>query len=224
MKNGNGKKTRVLITDDHSMLVDGLREIIEMQPGLVVAGATPNGDECVKLARELAPDVILMDISLQGKSGIEATRVIKKERPAVKVLMVSSYDDDFHIMESFQAGADGFIPKHLHAKEIIKAIHEVMEKGNYVPQAIVSKLVHSVRALPEMTVRSAVTHGLTPAELRVLNAIRDGRGTKQVAVDLDLKEKTVRNQLNSIFDKLGVNGRLQAVDVAIKKGIISRDG
>ncbi len=216
-------KIKILIVDDHSMLIDGLKDILDEQKDMEVIGATGDGQECIAMAKKLSPDIVLMDINLPGMTGITATRLIKKEAPAIKILMISSYDDDLHIIESFQAGADGYIPKSYHVTKMIEAIRQVEEKGSFVTDNVVSKLIRNLRDLPSATVSASASFGLTPTEIKVLDAIKDGKQTKEAAVVLKVKEKSVRNHLNSIYSKLDVNNRVRAIELAIKKGIIARD-
>lgn len=217
------KAIKILIADDHSMLIDGLKDILSDLKDIDVVGEAGTGEESVRLAKSLKPDIVLMDIKLPGISGIAATELIKKDCPGIKVLMVSSYDDDSHILDSFRAGADGYIPKYLHVTKIIESIYEVHKKGAYVPEAIAHKLVRSLKNLPGQMARESAQFHLTPMEIRILEAIKDGKQTKEAAQALGIKEKTVRNHLNSIYLKLAVKNRTQAISLAINRGIISQE-
>jgi len=223
MQKSKADKIRVMIADDHSMLIDGLKDILSDLKDIEVVGDAGTGEDSVKLAKSLKPDVILMDINLPGISGIAATEIIKKENPKIKVLIVSSYDDDSHIVEAFRVGADGYVPKHLHVTKIIESIYEVYRKGTYVPESIIPKLLRSLKNLPSGMVRESANFQLTPTEIRVLEAIKGGQQSKEAAKTLKISEKTVRNHLNSIYLKMGAKNRSQAVSLAISRGILSRD-
>ena len=223
MAKARTRKIKILIADDHSMLVDGLKDILSDLKDLQVVGEAATGEESVRLAKSLKPDIVLMDINLPGISGIAATELIKKDCPRTRVLIISSYDDDAHVVEAFRVGADGYVPKHLHVTKMIESIYEVHKKGIYVPEAIVPKLIRSLKNLPGQMVRESANYHLTLTEIKILESIKDGKQTKEAAQILKIKEKTVRNHLNNIYLKLGVKNRAQAIALAIHRGILSRD-
>ncbi len=204
------------------MLIDGLKDILSDLKDIEVVGEAGSGEESVKLAKGLNPDVVLMDINLPGISGIAATGIIKRDCPGTRVLIISSYDDDFHIMSAFRAGADGYVPKHMHVTKMIEAVYEVHKKGTYVPEALVPKVVRAIKNFSGKA-GGLETFGLTPTEIKVLEAIKDGKQTKEAAAALQIAEKTVRNHLNNVFLKLQVKTRAQAIALAVARGIISRD-
>ena len=205
------------------MFTDGLKDILSGLNDIQVVGEARTGKESVQLTKSLEPDIVLMDINLPEMSGIQATETLKKECPKTKVLIISSYDDDAHIIESFRAGAAGYIPKYLHATQMIKSIYEAHKKGTAIHETILPKLLRGLKNLPSTLIRESANFQLTPMEIRVLESIKDGKQSKEAALTLKISEKTIRNHLSSIYLKLDVKSRSQAIALAINRGILSRD-
>jgi len=205
------------------MLIDGLKDILSDLKDIQVVGEAATGEESVHLTKQLKPDIVLMDINMPGITGIAATEIIKKECPKTRVIIISSYDDDSHIVDAFRVGADGYVPKHMHVTKMIESIYEVHKRGTYVPESLVHKLVRSLKNLPSAMARESAGFQLTPMEIRVLEAIKDGQQSKDASKTLKISEKTVRNHLNSIFLKMDVKTRSQAIALAVNRGILSRD-
>ena len=221
MEKKSGPKIRILIADDHSILRDSLKDALGRQKNLEIVGDAGDGEECLRLAKSLKPDVILLDIKLPKASGIEITRQIKKTLPEIKILILSTYDDDLHVFEAFHAGADGFLSKVTPVQEMIDTICKIDKEGMMIPEKIAPKLLRGIRNLDVKKVSEFVNSNLTPAELRVINCVKKGKDNKEIARELSIGQKTVRNHLSSIFLKLDARTRTDAVVKAIAKGIIS---
>jgi len=214
------KAIRILVADDHVLFREGLRKILELEEDIKILGEANDGAETLQLTNKLRPDVILMDISLPGPNGIRITRQIKRRFRKVHVIMLSMYEDTAHIMESFQAGASGYVIKTRPSGELIETIHSVVREGVSIPPLIEHKLLKGIRK-PDFLIgtRRAI---LTKREVRVLKLVASGKTNKEIAKRLFVSEKTVKNHLNHIYRKMGVKNRAQAVLEGLKRDYISR--
>jgi DNA-binding NarL/FixJ family response regulator len=175
------------------------------------------------MAKKLKPDVILMDIKLPQLDGIAATRIIRKECPQTNVLILSSYEDEAHVTEAIQAGANGYLSKMLPASELVHALKTFTSDGVMIPQPIMGKLIQGLRQMGQPGYENA-PDALTATEIKVMSLLGKGNSNKEIAAALGCSVKTVKNHLNSIFQKLAVNNRTEAVVKAIEKGLISHEG
>jgi len=214
------KKIRILVADDHALFREGLRKILELEEDIKIVGEAKDGAETLGLAERLKPDVILMDISLPGPNGIRITRQIKKRYRKIYVIMLSMYEDTAHIIESFQAGASGYIIKTRPSSELIETIRSVSKEGVSIPPIIEHKLLKGIRE-PDFVGVTKRVH-LTKKEVKILKLVASGNTNKEIARKLFISEKTVKNHLNHIYRKLGVKNRAQAVVEGLKRGYISR--
>ena len=215
------KKIRILIADDHALFREGLRRILELEEDIKIIGEANDGAETLQLANRLKPDVILMDINLPGPNGIRITRQIKKRYRNVYVIMLSMYEDTAHIIESFQAGASGYVIKTRPSGELVQTIRCACRDGVSIPPAIEHKLLKGIR---EPNFLSGAKRGnLTKREVRILKLVASGNTNKQIANRLLVSEKTVKNHLNHIYRKLGVKNRAQAAVEGLRRDYISRD-
>ncbi len=213
------KKVKVLIADDQTLFREGIRDLLENEKILEVVGEAADGLEAVRLARKLKPDVILMDIKLPHLDGVAATRLIRKECPNTNVLILSSYEDEAHVMESIQAGANGYLSKMLPAAELVNALKAFTNDGVMIPQQMMGKLLQGLRQMANGDGNSPVT--LTKTEIRVLVLLGTGKSNKEIAAKLACSVKTIKNHLNAIFQKLEVSNRTEAVVKGIEMGLIS---
>jgi len=214
------KNVTVLIADDQTLFREGIKDLLEDEKGITVVGEASTGPEAVALAKKLKPDVILMDIKLPQMDGVSATRVIRKECPQTNVLILSSYEDEAHVTEAIQAGANGYLSKMLPASELVHALKTFTAEGVMIPQPIMGKLIQGLRQMGTPGYDSA-PDSLTATEIKVMALLGKGKSNKEIAAELNCSVKTVKNHLNSIFQKLGVNNRTEAVVRAIEKGLIS---
>ena len=217
------KTVTVLIADDQTLFREGIKDLLEDEKGISVVGEASNGPEVVAMAKKLKPDVILMDIKLPQMDGVSATRIIRKECPNTNVLILSSYEDEAHVTEAIQAGANGYLSKMLPASELVHALKTFTTDGVMIPQPIMGKLIQGLRQMGQPGYENA-PDALTATEIKVMSLLGKGNSNKEIAATLDCSVKTVKNHLNSIFQKLSVNNRTEAVVKAIEKGLISHEG
>ncbi|HEX7434995.1 MAG TPA: response regulator transcription factor [Anaerolineaceae bacterium] len=212
------EKKRVLIADDHPLFRHGIRGLLVATPDFEVIGEATSGDEAITLADELVPDVILMDIHMPGVNGIEATRRILHDHPQIRVLMVTMFEDDASVFTAMRAGAHGYILKDAQKEDLLRAIRAVGSGEAIFSPAIASRMIaffNSVRP----TAPAQVFPELTEREREILDLIAQGLNNNQVATRLVLSSSTVRNYVSSIFSKLQVADRAQAIVKARDAGL-----
>jgi len=212
------KRVKVLIADDQTLFREGIKDLLENEKSVEVIGEAADGSEVVRLAKKLRPDVILMDIKLPHLDGVSATRLIRKELPNTNVLILSSYEDEAHVMESIQAGANGYLSKMLPAAELVNALKAFANDGVMIPQQVMGKLLQGLR---QMSTSEGSPVSLTKTEIRVLVLLGSGMSNKEIAAKMDCSVKTIKNHLNAIFQKLEVSNRTEAVVKGIEMGLIS---
>ena len=215
------KIVKVLIADDQTLFREGIKDVLTGEKWISVVGEAADGEEAVALAKKLKPDVILMDIKLPKMDGITATKAIKKTEPNINILMLSSFEDEAHVMDAVQAGANGYLSKMLPAAELVNSIRTFTTEGLMIPQQMMSKLLQGLRKMGEPNAPTQAM--LTKTEVKVLDMLGSGLSNKELAIELNCSVKTIKNHLNSAFHKLGVTSRTEAVVKAIKLGIISSD-
>ncbi|MFA5139040.1 MAG: response regulator transcription factor [Elusimicrobiota bacterium] len=216
------KKLTVLIADDQTLFREGIKDLLENEKTIEVVGEAADGQEAVRLAKKLKPNVILMDIKLPHMDGVSATRQIRKECPDTNVLILSSFEDEAHVMESIQAGANGYLSKMLPASELVNALKTFANEGVMIPQPVMGKLIQGLRQMSNATAEATLV-ALTKTEIRVLSLLGRGNANKEIAAVLGCSVKTIKNHLNSIFQKLDVSNRTEAVVKGIEMGIISAE-
>ena len=212
------KAIRVLIVDDHTVVRDGLTAIMGRQKEFVVVGEAEDGLQAVEAARDLRPDVILMDLRMPVLDGVEAMRRIRAEDPDVKFIVVTTYDSDEYVFDAIEAGAKGYLLKDASRKELFEAVRAVHRGESLIEPGVAAKVLDRFVQLSRQTPESA---GLSEREIEVLRLIAKGAANKQIAVALTLSESTIKTHVANIFHKLDVNGRTEAVTQAIQKGIIN---
>jgi len=216
------KKIKVLIVDDHRIVREGLSAILETKEEIHIVGEAGDGGEAVEKARQLLPDVIVMDVSMPGMTGVEATRIIKREMPHIGIIALTMYEDQQYIFDLVRAGATGYLLKDSDSTEIVSAIRAVFKGESLIHPSVASKILAEFSLLAEGKGRkkSFLEHDLTEREVTVLRLVADGKTNKEIANVLDLSEKTVKNHVRNIFHKLHVYDRTAAAILAIRKGII----
>jgi two-component system, NarL family, response regulator LiaR len=205
---------RVLITDDHGVVRQGLRMFLSLDPELEVVGEAANGEEALKMARDLSPDVVLMDLVMPVMDGIAATGAIRSELPDVEVIALTSVLEDASVTGAVKAGAIGYLMKDTEAEELGRAIKAAAEGRVYLAPEAAARLMREVR-----TPESPET--LTERETEVLQLLARGKANKQIATSLHVTEKTVKAHVSSILAKLGVQSRTQAALYAVRAGLVS---
>ena len=204
---------RVLITDDHSVVRQGLRMFLSLDPDVEVVGEAENGEEALNMARVLHPDVVLMDLLMPVMDGIEATEAIRAELPEVEVVALTSVLEDVSVTGAVKAGAIGYLLKDTQAEELHRAIRGAAEGRVQLAPEAAAKLMREVRA-PESP------EALTQRETEVLKLLARGKANKQIARDLFVEEKTVKTHVSSILRKLGAKSRTQAALHAVRTGLV----
>ena len=199
---------RLLLVDDSEVVRTGLRTLLGGAPTLTIVGEAANVATGVKSARELKPDVVLLDIRLPDGTGFDACRSILAERPETRVLILTSVADEQMVDDAIRAGAHGYLLKEVNGKALIHALHDVAAGRSILDPAITARVLSLVRSNVPAT-RDALDT-LSPQERRVLALIAEGRTNKEVAMEMNLAEKTVKNYLSTIFEKLHVTRRSQA--------------
>ncbi|GGP30929.1 DNA-binding response regulator [Deinococcus wulumuqiensis] len=207
----------LLLVDDHPVVRKGTRELLEGEADLRVVGEAGSGEEALAQARLLTPDVILMDVSMPGMNGIEATKAIKAEQPGVGVLVLTSYDDDAYVFALLEAGAAGYLLKNASEDDLLGAVRAVAAGESALHPSIARKVLERFSVASNPT---PPEDDLSPRELEVLRVAASGRTNKEIARDLDISPRTVQVHLANIFSKLGVGSRTEAVLHGIKRGWI----
>jgi DNA-binding NarL/FixJ family response regulator len=213
---------RVLIADDHRIVRQGLRHVCEFG-GLTVVGEAEDGREAVKLARQLRPDVILMDINMPVLDGVQATSLIVEADSSVQVVILTMYRQDRYVFEAVKAGARGYLLKDIGEQDLIAAIRAVHQGDALINPSLAVKLLDEFRRLGQMADEAEDMEGLTQGEMEVLRLVAQGADNKAIAERLALSERTVANRLSSVYGKLHVNSRTQAALAALRRGWVTLD-
>lgn len=216
------KKISVIIADDQTLFREGIKDLLEDEKNVQIVGEAADGREALRLVKKLRPNVILLDIKLPHMDGIEATRQIHKECPNTNVLILSGYEDEAHVMEAIQAGANGYLSKMLPASELVNALKTFANQGVMIPQPVMSKLIDGLRNMGTANAEASLV-ALTKTEIKVLALLGRGQSNKEIAAGLECSVKTVKNHLNSMFQKLSVSNRTEAVVKGIDLGLISAE-
>lgn len=213
-----GKTIRILVADDHSVVRAGLRSLLETHGHFRVVGEAATGEEAIRLARELSPDVAVLDIRMPGVSGIEACRQIVEHVPTCRVIMLTSYAEDELLMAAIQSGASGYVLKRIGDNELVQAVERVSRGEGMLDPAMTASVFAEVRKANQAQHAAAFSE-LTPQEMAVLAHVAQGMTNRQIAVKLYLGEGTVRNYVSSILSKIGASNRAEAAAYAVKHKI-----
>ena len=206
---------RILIADDHEVVRIGLAALLDRQHGFRVVGEAASGDEAVRLARSLHPDVVVMDIRMPNGSGTEACRTITAETPDLPVVMLTSYADEEALFEAIAAGASGYVLKRIGSNELVSAVRTVAAGQSMLDPAVTAAVLERLRDAAHSEESGAFSE-LTDQERRVLAHLAQGESNREIARAMDLAEKTVRNYVSNILSKLGLASRAQAATFAIR--------
>ena len=210
---------RVLVVDDQTVVREGLVMLLRYSPGIEVVAAAADGEEAVRLARSLGPDVVLMDLRMPRCDGTAATRRILEERPSTRVIALTTYADDESVFAALQAGARGYLTKDATASEIQHAIRTVFAGEALLDPSVQRRLLERSLAGAAAPSAPAYPDGLTQREAEVLREIASGRSNREIAEALSISEGTVKTHINNIFSKTGVRDRAQAVVYAMRNGL-----
>lgn len=215
---------RLLLVDDHAIVRAGLRMLLESQPDMEIVGECENGQDAIRRALELKPDVILMDIALPDIPGYQAARAIKQALPNVTILALTMHESDEYFFEMLNAGASGYVPKKAAPTELVNAIRVVYGGGVYLYPSLAKTLVKDYLTRAESGDDLGAFDGLTEREREVLTLIADGQSNQEVADKLVISVKTVERHRANILAKLGLHNRTELVKYAIRKGLIQVEG
>ena len=208
---------RVLIVDDQTLFRSGLAHLLGADERIAVVGQAVDGIEAVQLAKTLKPDVVLMDIKMPNLDGIEATRRIVAENPKTKVLMLSTFDSDNNVIQALKAGASGYVLKDAQASSIISSLLAVVAGERVMASTVANRVLEM---LTGVTTPKEFYDGLTAREVEILKMLATGMANKQIAFKLKISEKTVRNHVSNMYEKLDIYDRAQAVLYAVRKGLV----
>ena len=209
---------KILLCDDQAVIRDGLEMLLTLEKDFQVVGSAQDGFEALELVANKQPDLVLMDLKMPGMNGIEATREIRKKYPAIKILVLTTYDDDEWVFDAIRAGASGYLLKDTSRQKIVEAIRGTVDGKSFVDPAVAGKLMNQV-ASNQTQPESILKDKLTERELDVLRLLAKGMTNTDIAGTLHLSEGTVRNHVSAILEKLGVSDRTQAAVIAIQHGL-----
>jgi len=211
-------KIRVLLAEDHVVVREGTRELIQREADMEVVGEASDGEEAIQLASKLQPDVVIMDISMPKLSGIDATKQIKALQPDTAVLILTAYDNDQYIFALLEAGAAGYLLKNVRGRELIDAIRAVHSGESVLHPAVARRVISRLVSLAPSHIESRVIEPLSERETEVLKLAAKGISNKGIAEQLFLSPRTVQTHMGNIFNKLGVASRTEAVLYGLRKG------
>lgn len=215
--NASARTARVVIADDQTLFRSGLARLLDMDDRVAVVGEAVDGLDAVKLALALKPDVVLMDIKMPNLDGIEATRRIVDENPKIKIMMLTTFEADNHVIQALKAGASGYVLKDSQAGAIVSSILAVVAGERVMASAVANRVLEM---LTGATTPKEFYDGLTAREVEILKMLATGMANKQIAYKLKISEKTVRNHVSNMYEKLDIYDRAQAVLYAVRKGLV----
>jgi two-component system, NarL family, response regulator DegU len=215
--NAQAQSIRLAIAEDHRVVGEALATMLSFDEGFEVVGTATSGQGIIDLVDEATPQVILMDVKLEGLNGIEATREIMKRHPTSRVLVLSMHDDQETVTGAIAAGASGFLPKDVDRKELVTAIKAVAEGAGFLHPKITKPFLERMGTFAEQSLKQ---ERLTEREQSVLEELAQGKSTKQIAETLVVSEETIKTHLAHIYRKLGVADRVQAVALALRRGLV----
>ncbi len=214
-----GDRIRVLLADDHALVRQGVRQFLEDADDMAVVGEAADGEQAVQLVETLHPDVALIDIQMPGMGGIEATRQIKARFPEVRVLILTAYDEDPYVFALLGAGANGYLLKTADAEELLRAVRAVSRGDSVLSPEVTDKVLRQLQTGRPIAALSQV-ESLTAREVAILRLAAQGLTNKAIGRDMGISDRTVQGHLASIYGKLGVASRTEAVTEALKRGWI----
>jgi DNA-binding NarL/FixJ family response regulator len=212
---------RVVLADDHNVLRQGMEQALNAQPDMTVVGQASNGVEAVALARQLQPDVVLMDINMPEMDGVKAARRITSQLPKTGIIILTMYRRDEYVFEAIKAGASGYLLKEVELDELLASIRAVAQGEAVIDSAIAGRVLAELRQ-PQATKRTAES-GLAERDMDILRLLAQGATNQEIADHLVIAEKTVRNRLSLLFRRLHLDNRTQAAIYALREGLLEED-
>jgi len=213
---------RVMIVDDHPVVREGLKQLLETEDDIKVVAEATNGLECLRLLERIHTDLIFMDIRMKGISGIETTQLICQKYPQAKVIILTIYEDDQYVTEAIQVGAKGYVLKNINRDELIKIARHVMEGKAFLDPGITTTIFNHLKQ-GEKNLEKEKKAQLTQRELEILKGIVAGQTDHTIGESLYISKHTVRSHIKSLYRKLGVSSKSQAVAKALHNGLITDD-
>lgn len=232
------KSAKIVIADDHQLFREGIKRIINMEKDLKVVGECGDGIQVIEMCNTLQPDVVLMDINMPVENGVASTERLKQIFPEIKVVILSIHDDETYVFETLRKGASGYLLKDMEAESLVNAIRSVVAGHAYIHPKVTGKLINQLRKLTYLDPRGVIggdsskpgltvmlnqhpDNPLTRREAEVLKLMAEGKSNKAIGEELFISEKTVKNHVSSILQKMEVNDRTQAVINSIKNGWVT---
>ncbi len=212
-------KIRVMIADDHAMVRQGLKTILELEEDICVVSQASNGEEAVAMAKKVGPDIILMDINMPVLNGLQAIKMLKQETENYKIIVLTLHQDREYLFKTLQLGCEGYVLKDAESSVLIEAIRNVYRDQTYIQPNMTGELVKEFNRVTLYEQDKSIVNNLTNREVEVLKLIAEGMINKEIAKNLYISEKTVKNHISNIFKKLDVNDRTQAAIYAFKHNI-----
>jgi DNA-binding NarL/FixJ family response regulator len=218
----NGEAIKVLIVDDHALFRRGLQMVLEGEPDVDVVGEASDGQEAVERAEQTTPDVVLMDVRMPRRSGIEATRQIKDALPSTRILMLTISDEEADLYDAVKAGASGYLLKEISIDEVANAVRSVNAGQSLISPSMASKLLTEFAAMVKRRDERAQVPGprLTERELEVLKLVAKGMNNRDIGSELFISENTVKNHVRNILEKLHLHSRMEAVVYAVREKLL----
>jgi len=216
----NNKPIRTVLVDDHPLVLDGIRARLEHEPGIQVVGEACNGEQALRRAQELKPDVMLMDVSMPVMNGFDATARLRELEPEVRVLILSMHDNREYILKLIRSGASGYILKDVSSEEMVKAIETVHQGGTYFSSGASQTLFNQLDAAPVSKPAAGVGEVLSPRELTVLKWLAEGYNNKEIARELGISVRTVETHRQNIKSKLNIQTAAGLVRYAIEQNLV----
>jgi DNA-binding NarL/FixJ family response regulator len=215
------KKVRVLIADDHTLFREGLRQLLEMEKDLEVVGEADDGLAAIARTREMKPDIVLMDINMPVVGGVAAIEQLAVEMPDAGIIVLTMHRQDQYVFEAMRAGARGYLLKDAKPADLVFAIRMVAEGASLIDPRMTTTVLKEFRRLASQAEQQEGISGLTPKEVEILKLLAMGLSNKEIGRKLCLAEKTVKNYLSTIFQKLQITDRVQAAIYALRHGLVA---
>jgi len=213
---------QILIADDHPVVQDGLQAVLSTQVDFEITGVAGTGMEVLRIVAAHEPDIVLLDLEMPGMDGLEVLKNLRRDHPKIKVIVFTAFDTDEQIVGAVKAGAKGYLLKGAPSQDLFEAIRTVSKGGSLLQPVVASKLIEHVSGESDLR-RQEETVSLTERERQVLGQLALGKTNKEIAQELVITERTVKFHVSSIFSKLGVSNRTEAVTIAARKGLVTLD-
>lgn len=216
----DNEKVRIIIIDDHPLVREGLKKLLELEKDIEVLDVAGDGQGAINMTRKLRPDVILMDINMPGTNGIEATKVIKREFPNIGIVALTAHEEEEYVLDLVRAGVSGYVLKDICPEKLVETIKEVAQGHSVVDPSITKLLFTEVNRIGRGVMPKEEGKSMTSREMDILKLLTKGYSNKEIAGELLISEKTVKNHITSIFRKIKVDDRTQAVLYAVKHRLV----